>query len=322
VGDFYGGVLATKPPPNLIAIIGLALGSMVAGLAILAGAPIVVGLADLANRWRERRDRFALEGRDLMFLLLLFSAAATLAMVAIFASKVAWTPSETKRLWGRYFEFFAPLLWLATAPVLARPMDRGTALACAAVMVAGVAGLLASFHAGIVLFPWDASALGAFFHPDPVRAPLGVRVPYRALAVAASLLAAAALALRARPALAGLGLILALGVLSTHLDHLWLGPIVGQRNALARDMVAIGPKLPPAPAALVLLAPDANEGHLGFLEMKARPRVWVGPPSQAQPDQLAGAQAVVVSGPETPPGAWTRTYQGEDLSLFQPAGVR
>ena len=82
-------------------------------------------------------------------------------------------------------------------------------------MLAGLAGLIVCLHGGIVLFPWDASVLTAFFHNDPVRAPLGLKTPYEALAALATVLAAGAIALRLRPALAGLWLTLALGVLST-----------------------------------------------------------------------------------------------------------
>jgi hypothetical protein len=69
---------------------------------------------------------------------------------------------------------------------------------------------------------------------------------------------------------------------------------------------------------MVLLAPDENDGHLGFLRLDARPRVFLGPPGKLAPAYLQGASAVVVSGPEPPPGRWRRVYQGEDLSLFKP----
>jgi hypothetical protein len=321
VGDAYSHVLAQGNAPHPLAIAGLVLGSMTSAMAILAGAPVVVGLADLAQRWRSRRDGFVAEGADLIFLLLVLSLAATLAMVTIFAVKIASTAGESGRLWGRYFEYFAPLIWLAAAPALARPIDRGTAWTCAAAMLAGLAGLLLSFRAGIVLFPWDSSALTAFFAPDPARAPLGPEMPYRALAVAATVLAAALL-LRVRPTYVGLGLVLALGALSTRLDHIWLGLLVQQRYAFERDIRAIVPRLPPEPAPIVLLAPDANDGHLGFLRLQARPHVVEGPPSQAPPAQLALARAVVVSGPETPPaGPWRRTFKGEVLSLYEPAAA-
>lgn len=323
VGDFYAGELALPPAPGALATGGLALGSMSAALALMAGAPILIGLGDLISRWRARRGRAVVQGPDLIFLLLLFSAAATLVMVTVFVSKIAWTPSETKRLWGRYFEFFVPLLWLAAAPALARPISPRTRLACAALMLAGLIGLLASLQAGIVLFPWDASALTAFFQPDPVRAPLGSAAFYRPLATLAALLAAGAVALRVSPTQAGLGLILALGGLSTWLDHVWVGPMVAQRYALERDIRSLEPRLPPEPALIVLLAPDANVGNLGFLRLNARPHVFLGPPSRTSVGDLAGAQAVVVSGPETPPGGpWLRTFKGDDLSVFRPAAGR
>jgi hypothetical protein len=320
VGEVYGATLRSGRTEGAVGLGALEFAAMVSASAVLAGTPIVVGLSDLAARWRAARGRFLAERGDLVFLLLVLSLAATLVMVTLFAMQIASTVTETRRLWGRYFEFFAPLIWLAAAPALGRPVGRRTALACAAVTFAGLLGLLAGFRAGIVLFPWDASILTAFFAPDPVRAPLNFALPYRALALLACLLAAGALALRARPVLAGLGLTLALGALSTDLDRLWLAPMISQRNALERDVRALKPTLPAAPAPIVLLAPDANDGHLGFLRLDARPRVVLGPAAEAPPALLAGAQAVVVSGPGAPPGGpWVRTFKGDDLSVFRPA---
>ncbi len=323
VGDFYSGDLALRPVPDAAGLAALYLGSMVAAVAVLAGAPIVIGLADLCGRWRTARGRFMADGCDLVFVLVLLSMAATLVMVTLFTVRTAWTPSERLRLWGRYFEFFAPMLWLAAARALAQPMGRRTAWACAAVMLAGLAGLLASLQAGIVLFPWDSSVLTAFFQPDPVRAPLGDGPPYRLLASAATVAAAAALRLGLRPAQAGLALTLALAALSTRLDHLWIGPLVQYRYAFERDVRALSPMLPPAPAEVVLLASDGNDGHLGFLRLNARPLVYLGSPSLTPPGVLVAAAAVVVSGPETPPGGpWVRTFKGEKLSVFRPATGR
>jgi hypothetical protein len=321
VGDLYGGQLATRSPSGALGLGFLTLGSMISAMALLAGAPIVVGLTDLATRWRASRGGFEAKGRDLVFVLLVLSLLATLAMVTIFAMKIASTPEETKRLWGRYFEFFPPMIWLAAAPALARPVAARARLACAAVVLAGLAGLIASFRAGIVLFPWDASILTAFFQADPVRAPLDFHLPFRALAIAASLAAAGALALRARPLQAGLGLILALGVLSTWLDHMWVGPMAARRDALEHDFCGLTPGLP-ATGDIILLAYDENDGDLGFLRLDARPRVILGAPGQTPPALLIGAQAIVVAGSEAPPGGpWTRTYQGSQLSLYRPVSA-
>jgi hypothetical protein len=98
---------------------------------------------------------------------------------------------------------------------------------------------------------------------------------------------------------------------------------VQYRYAFERDIRALSPLLPPAPAPVALLAPDGNDGHLGFLRLNARPLVYLGPPSMTPPGALAAAAAVVVSGPEAPPGGpWVRTFKGETLSVFRPAAGR
>ncbi|MGZ6019575.1 MAG: hypothetical protein ACXWKO_12965 [Phenylobacterium sp.] len=326
VSPVYGAIAALTPRMSdvLLGVFGLA--AMTSACAVLAGAPIVVGLTDLFSRWRAARaasadSRFEADGRDLAFLLLVLALGATVVMSAVFTMKVASTPGETGRLWGRYFEFFVPMVWIAAAPAMAQPIGRRTALGAAGLMLAGLAGLIGCLHAGIVLFPWDASVLTAFFHVDPARAPLGLKTPYQALAALATVLAAAAVALRVRPAVAGLWLTLALAVLSTELDQVWQAALIGQRSALARDVAKIAPALPHA-GEVLLLAADANDGHLGFLGLDARPRVILGPAGDAPPEALASAVAVVVAGADRPPGGpWTRVYQGGELSLYQPAAA-
>src|SRR5437879_4813784 len=159
VGELYRGQLAARPPGGAGSLGALTLASSISAMAVLAGTPILLGLADLMGRRRAAGGQFQATGRDLVFVLLVLSLLATLAMVTIFAMQIASTAGETKRLWGRYFEFFVPMIWLAAAPALAQPVGRRLALACAAVTLAGLAGLLASFRAGIVLFPWAASIL-------------------------------------------------------------------------------------------------------------------------------------------------------------------
>jgi hypothetical protein len=322
MSPFYSGAIGEHAPAGGWRPALLALQAMAGGAAVLAGPPLVIGLADLARRWRSDRRAFRPTGRDLAFLLLAASLGATLIMATVFAWKVAATESETRRLWGRYFEFFAPLLWLAGAPALARPVSRGVALASGAVVLAGLAALLGALQRGVVLFPWDASVLTAFFAPDPARAPLHWAFPYRSAATAAALLAAGALALRLGAVRTGLALILALSLMSAWLDYRWLAPMVSQRAALYRDIAAMRAALPPEPGTVILLTPDANDGHLGFLLLNARPFVLLGPPSQTPPAAIADAAAVVISGPDTPPGGpWTRVYHGGDLSLWRPAGA-
>jgi hypothetical protein len=68
----------------------------------------------------------------------------------------------------------------------------------------------------------------------------------------------------------------------------------------------------------VLLAVDANHGHLGFLRLRARPRVLLGPPARTPATDLAIAQAVVTTAAEAPPGGpWIATYRGAAFSLYR-----
>ena len=323
VGAFYHAALTQAPASQGWAMAAFGLAAMVASMALLAGPPLVVGLAEVWTGWRAAPGRFKADSRQLIFLLLVLATGATLVMTALFIREITGGPNEIQHLWGRYFEFLIPLLWLAAARPLAQPLGRRMAIACAGVMLAGLIGLLVCFDAGETVFPWDAASLLAFFHPDPVRANLGVTVPYRLLAALGGVTALAAIALRARPAAAGVGLFLAVGVLSTHLDHAWLGPLVAQRTALDRDIRAIHAALP-SNGDVMLLAPEVNEAHLVFLGLEARPRVLLGPPGEAQAALVTLSSVVVVAGPDAPPGGpWRRILQGERLSLFrhaEPAG--
>jgi len=162
--------------------------------------------------------------------------------------------------------------------------------------------------------------LTAFFAPDPQRANLVLPIPLRGLAAAASLLAAGGFALRARPAYVGAALLLTLSGLSTWLDQVWLGDMARRRTVLEHDLKAMLPALPPEPARVVLITPDPNVGHLGFLELKAQPYVIIADPQGPLTSELADAAAVVASGDTAPAGAWTAVYRGHEVSLWRPAG--
>ena len=209
-------------------------------------------------------------------------------------------------------------MWLAAAPHLARwaqaarPSRR---LACAAVMLAGLAGLLLAFRAGIVLFPWDATALMAFFHPDPERAPLGAQFPYRAAAVAASLLAAGAIAWRAPPWRVAAGYFLALGLLGAWLDHVWVGPLIQKRLEFDTDIQAAA-ALPPDEAdrnlALVI---DGNDAHLSFLGLGGFAYIQPVTPGAPAPPVVMAYDNVVVVAPALAPLGWPCAYRGKQVSV-------
>jgi hypothetical protein len=316
MSPLYSSELAAAAPAGAGALAGQTLAIMGFASLLLAGPPIVIGLSELAGRWRGERDDFRLKRRDLAFLIALGALAATLVMCAVFEMKVASTPSETQRLWGRYFEFYAPMLWVAAAPALGRPVTRGLALGCGAAALVGLVGLLGLLQRGWIVMPWDSAVLTAFFAPDPVRAPVVFALPYRGLAAAAGLLAAGVLAARARPSAAGAALLLALSALATWQDHVWLGEMARQRYALADDLKAIGPALPPGETRVVLITRDANLAHLGFLTLGARPDVVYGDPAQPPAGTLSDAAAVIASGAAGPPG-WIPAYRGHQLSLWR-----
>ncbi|MBS0332826.1 MAG: hypothetical protein JSS35_08675, partial [Proteobacteria bacterium] len=319
VSGFYEDAVGVRAPAGAAALGVQAFAISACAALLLAGAPAVVGLAELDRRQRAHRRAFHLLDRDLVFATLLLTLGATLAMVGVFETKVAAAPGEICRLWGRYFEFYAPMLWLAAAPALAQPVGRKVALAAGAVTLAGLVGLLAFLSSGWIVLPWDSAVLTAFFHPDPARAPLGLTVPLRALAAAAGLLAAAAFALRAPPAVVGCALILALSGLSTWLDQAWLGGLARNRAALAHDIAAIAPAVPREADRVMLVTPDINVGHLGFLGLKAQPYVLIADPQAPPAGALDGADAVVAAGDLAPAGAWRAVYRGSQLSLWRPA---
>jgi hypothetical protein len=240
-------------------------------------------------------------------------------MVGTYAIKVSWAETETYRLWGRYFEFFAPLIWLSAAPAVCRIPDRRTAWACAGATLAGLAGLLICLSLGIRLFPWDSSLLTAFFQSDPFVAPLGDPTPYRLLAGSATLAAAIALVARVRPSTVGVVWMLALGALSTRLDGVWMDPVREARAALDRDLTRIAPAFAQRRAA-VLLTADANDGPLIFLRLGTHVQVVQGDPAETPPERLIGADTVLVEGDRPPPGGpWRETFHGERIRIYGPA---
>jgi hypothetical protein len=324
-GDYYDQALSLTAAPGAAMLGVLTAVSMVSALALFAGPPCAVAMAEIAGRWRTERRDLRLRGEDAVVLLLILAALATVAMVSLYAVKVARDPGETRRLWGRYFEFFAPLMWLAASPHLVRWARNARARSravCAGVMLAGLAGLLLSFRAGIVLFPWDATALTAFFHPDPVRAPLGLSLPYRGLAVAASLAAAAAIARRARPWRVAAVYFLALGLLSTWLDHVWVGPIAEKRREFSADVQVAARPMPGGPERNAALVVDNNDAHMSFLALSGRVQVVrVAPGAALAPAALAFQHVAVVS-PAVAPEGWACPYRGKQLAVCErPDGI-
>lgn len=322
VGDFYGRTLRNQPVPGAAQMGLLALGGMISTMLVMAGPALAIGAWTIvARRWRTRGPAAMLQTQELMFLFLALCMAATLAMVAIYAFKVAGDVGETRRIWGRYFEFYVPLLWLAAAPFVVRAETRRlrpALIAGAAATFAGLVGLLVCFRNGVVLLPWDNTALNAFFLPDPVRAPLGAAFPYRRLAIAATAAAAVLAIASARPSRVWIALLLGLGLLSSALDYSWIGDMVRNRTELDRQLDAASPFVPRAPGETVAIASDNNVGHLGFLAFDGAPTVIIQPPGPI-PNAVKGARAIVLLGAQSdPPGrGWRRRYAGSAVTVYQ-----
>lgn len=317
LGGFYRGALSATSVPGALDLALLSALGMVSGVLLLAGAPLAAGAAHGLRTLRRREPRQGLGGSEVVFLLLALSLAATLVMVAAYAAKVAVDPAETRRLWGRYFEFFVPLLWLASAPYWIQPVSRGVRWASLAAAILGLAGLLACFRAGVVLFPWDATALTAFFAPDAARAPTGFAIPFRTLAVGATLALIACLAMwRGHPVRPWLAYVAALGLLSTTLDRIWVGPMVAERDAAARELAAATVMIEARPGPVAIMALVNNEAHLGLLGLDGAGTVLpAGEPRS--PADLAGYRHLVVMAPAAAPVGWRAIFSGRQVALLE-----
>jgi hypothetical protein len=311
---FYGAALGSQPAPDGEILSGLTLLGMLSTLALFAAPPILAGLADI---WaRQRAGEREPTSHDLMFALLLLALAATVAMVTIFAFKISASPGETRRVWGRYFEFFVPLLWLAAAPYLVRQgKSRALRLASAGVMSVGLGGLMLSFRADVVPFPWDTTALNAFFQTHAERANLGRPLRYRALGIAASLAAILLLALGVKAPRVGAAYLLALALISTHLDDMWIGGMAGSRAELDWELKAAAGRILQAPGKAVVLVGDNNDAHNSFLELDGRVAIL---PATTPPEALAAYDKVVtVRDVPAPPAPFAPVYTGWQLKVYE-----
>jgi hypothetical protein len=186
-------------------------------------------------------------------------------------------------------------------------------------VLAGLAGLLLAFQAGVVLLPWDSAAATAFFQPDPVRFALAVPLPYRALAIAATLALALALLAGVRTVRAWQAYILAIALLSTSMDRTWVEAAAAGRLQLLADLRSVRAALATRSGALLAVVDDANVDRTTFLWLEARPHMLMIPPAdnilawQARPYDLLLVQGRHPLVGET----WAPIFTGGHLSLFE-----
>lgn len=315
-GDHFGRV--PEQPLRTTAITLLSLGS--AGV-MLAGAPLLAGGLAVSRRWRRHEPL----GRDeTAFVLLAGAFLAALAMILVFAVKASAIPGESGRLWGRYFEFYVPLLWIAAAGPLAgfwREASLPRRLLLAALPMAGLCGLMVAWRLGVLLTPWDSGALSAFYLPHLDRWGFVPPAPYLLLAAGVVSLLALALVLGWDLFRAWAATFVALGLISTHYDDAWVGKeIAGGRAALQQDLqVARGAA--PTDSLPAVLAYDHNTSHMAFMAYEGEVQILVRPPGLVPPELLEGRSQVVAIGGEPLPPPWRVTYAGDALRIYQREGA-
>jgi len=322
---YYVGLLSGEAPANAWPLALTVIMAIAGAVAVFAGAPIVAGLARLGRQWRSEH-RLALAPADRTFTLVLLSFATTLAMVAAFSYRATAYEPERLRLWGRYFEFFAPMVWLAAAPAIAEAEAagrRGWRIVACGVALVGLAALLFALHAGVVLFPWDSTALTAFYRPDPARFALATSFPFRPLAAAAMAVAALLLLTPLRAVRIWQGAFLALALLSMGADRLWVDAASPPRRELRGDLAAAKAILAQRPGRVLAVVDDGNTDRIVFLELLGQPHMRLLAPGDPLPIWDASPNAtILVQGQHAIAGpAWRPLYAGKQVSVYgNPAG--
>lgn len=315
---FYADMLGRQPTPDADRIALTALYAMVMSGMLLAGPPIALALDDLLRRVRVKG--FRPDGSDLAFLLTLGAFAATLCMVTAFAFKVtAAGEGETYRLWGRYFEFYIPLLWLTGWPAIQRAEglpDRR--LLAAGVCLAGLVGLTIALREAIAILPWDAAALHAFFLPTARYA--GSSFPSFTLAVAV-VAAAMILMLRRAPLLpVWQGAFFALALLALGQDAAWQAELLPDRRVQGAEAGGVRIMARERPGRMIAFVDDPNLHQNLLYRLEGRPRMVLIAPGAAVTAQEARGYAYVIvqTGHALEGKGWRLVQPGARLNVYVP----
>ena len=313
---FYATTLGARPGPEAFHSALTALYAMIMAALLLAGPPIALGIDDLLRR--RRSPDFRPGAGDLAYLLALAAFAASIAMVAIFAFKVStFHLTETYRLWGRYFEFYVPLLWVTGWPAIRRSInlpDRG--LLAAGTSFAGLVGLTIATKAALTLFPWDAAALNAFFMPTTRWA--GSSFPSYAIAAGGVLVALALTRARAPLLSVWQGLFALLAVLAIGQEGAWLSQRLPASRALVSelDLVSRSGALTRGPS--VAFVDNVNLQQDLLLRLRAGPRVALVPEGQAvrEADTRGFVTVIVQNGRSFEGDGWRILQRGSAFTVY------
>lgn len=315
MGTAYAEHLGHAAAANALSIAALSGASMLALMAILLAIPLVAAGSVMLRK----RGVVRLGPGDLTFLFLALCLAGTLAMVTIFSFKMAAVDGETKRIWGRYFEFYVPMLWLLAArPVSAwEPSSTGRARALAAgAILAGLVGLVCVFALGVQLFPWDGTAVTAFTSPDVMRAPFGYVGGSRVLAILATVAIAFA-------TLAGLparrtwpAYFVALGLLSTRADDAWVGEVAQKWRLVEHELHVASALIVDQPGPPVVVVNNANEGHVAYLRLQGNAVVRIESVEPSPVEALRAAQSAIILSDRTLGPKWRKVFSGRTMTAY------
>lgn len=312
-GDHYADQMNKAGERKLSAPVMAAAG-MLAACAVFAAVPILAGLRDLSRRVVARTP---LPADQLAFLFVALCLAGALSMVAIFAFKMSFNAGETKRIWGRYFEFYVPMLWILAAVPLRRwrgPEMRWVRILAAGAIIAGAVVLAVLFKLGVQLFPWDATAITAFAAPDAVAFPYEYLGGARLLAFAATAAAALATVLGAPLRETWVAFFVALGLLSTRADDAWVGEIAEQNQAMEHELHIVRYLAGERPT--VVVAQTMNQGQIAFMRLQGDATVVL-PDTAGRLPRITDYRHAVVFGTLALPPPWVNTYSGQTLRFYE-----
>ena len=312
-GTAYAEHLGREPAANAVGIAALSAMAMLSLTAVLVAVPVIAAAVVIHQRGWRRAD-----AGDLTFLFVALCLAGTLAMVTIFSFKMAVIETETKRLWGRYFEFFVPMLWLLAARPLstweASGAYKSRVLAAGAILV-GLAGLLGVLALGVQLNPWDGTAVTAFASPDVMPFLFGYSSGSRLLATLATLGVALATLMAVPLRRAWPAYFVALGLLSTKADDSWGGEIATQRQAIEHEL-HVANALTGHTIPTVVIIDNGNQGHVAFLRLRGKVIVRTEPLGPLPESALLDAQSAIVFGDRTPGPQWRKVFSGREIAAY------
>lgn len=315
LGTAYAEHLGHAAAVDALGLAALSGASMLALTAIFLAVPLVAAGAVMLGE----RGAVRFGPSDLTFLFMGLCLVGTLAMVTIFSFKMAAVDGEIRRIWGRYFEFYAPMLWLLAA----RPLSmwepsatvRTRALA-AGTILAGLMGLLIAFALGVRLNPWDGTAVTAFISPDVMRAPFGYVGGSRVVAIIATLAIAFATLVGLSVRRTWPAYFVILGLLSTRADDAWVGEIAQKWRLIEHELHVASALVVDQPGPPVVVVDSANEGHVAYLYLKGDAVVRIESQEPSPVDALRGGRSAIIFSDRTLGPKWTKVFSGRELTAY------